>query len=245
MSIINIKNITISYNNHIAVSKANFKIEEGEYVCLVGENGSGKSTLMKAIAGLRKPDSGEIELNIEKEEVGYLAQFNSREDDFPATAREIILTGRQKHHKLAFYNKKDHEKFKEIIKLLKIEDIIDRRIGDLSGGQRQRILLARAICQEPEIIVLDEPTSFLDIRHKMEFLKILRKMAKDLNKTVIMSLHEIELAYKISDKILCVKGDTIEHFGKPEEIFTESLIKELFGLDEETFRFYFDSIKFQ
>ena len=103
----------------------------------------------------------------------------------------------------------------------------------------------RAICQEPEIIVLDEPTSFLDIRHKMEFLKILRKMAKDLNKTVIMSLHEIELAYKISDKILCVKGDTIEHFGKPEEIFTESLIKELFGLDEETFRFYFDSIKFQ
>ena len=106
-------------------------------------------------------------------------------------------------------------------------------------------MLARAICQEPEIIVLDEPASFLDIRHKMEFLKILRKMAKDLNKTVIMSLHEIELAYKISDKNLCVKGDTIEHFGKPEEIFTEDRIKELFELDDETFRLYFDNIKFQ
>ena len=126
-----------------------------------------------------------------------------------------------------------------------ILDLKDRDFSAISDGQRQRILLARAICQEPEIIVLDEPTSFLDIRHKMEFLKILRKMAKDLNKTVIMSLHEIELAYKISDKILCVKGDSIEHFGSPAEIFTEERIKELFELDDETFRLYFDSIKFQ
>ena len=141
--------------------------------------------------------------------------------------------------------KKKIQNHTEAMEMVHALELADRDFSAISDGQKQRVLLARAICQEPEIIVLDEPTSFLDIRHKMEFLKILRKMARDLNKTVIMSLHEIELAYKISDKILCVKGDSIEHFGKPEEIFTEDRIKELFELDDETFRLYFDNIKFQ
>ena len=162
------------------------------------------------------------------------------------TCEDVVSTGRYPYTgRLGILTAHDKVKVREAMEMVHALDLKDRDFSAISDGQRQRILLARAICQEPEIIVLDEPTSFLDIRHKMEFLKILRKMAKDLNKTVIMSLHEIELAYKISDKILCVKGDTIEHFGRPEEIFTESLIKELFGLDEETFRFYFDSIKFQ
>lgn len=216
MSIINIKNITISYNNHIAVSKANFKIEEGEYVCLVGENGSGKSTLMKAIAGLRKPDSGEIELNIEKEEVGYLAQFNSREDDFPATAREIILTGRQKHHKLAFYNKKDHEKFKEIIKLLKIEDIIDRRIGDLSGGQRQRILLARALISEPKFLILDEPCSGLDAKITKDLYKILSDLNKKQKITILMATHDMVYLKKLNPRVVYIAKE-VKFDGKLSE----------------------------
>ena len=94
-------------------------------------------------------------------------------------------------------------------------DLADQDFTTLSDGQRQRIMLARAICQEPEIIVLDEPTAYLDIRHKIELLDILREMAQKKNITVIMSLHEIDLAMKISDYLLCVKGDTIEAFGPP------------------------------
>ena len=105
-----------------------------------------------------------------------------------------------------------------------------RNFLEISDGQRQRILLARAICQEPEVMILDEPTSYLDIRHKLELLEILRKMAKEKEITVIMSLHEIDLAQKISDKVVCVKGDRIAGFGNPEEIFTEEKIRELYGL---------------
>ena len=100
----------------------------------------------------------------------------------------------------------------------------------ISDGQRQRILLARAVCQEPELIILDEPTSFLDIRHKLEFLEILRKMIRERNVAVIMSLHELDLAQKISDRILCVNGPAIERQGSPEEIFDSDYIRSLYGI---------------
>ena len=105
------------------------------------------------------------------------------------------------------------------------------------------MLLARAICQEPDIIILDEPTSFLDIKHKLDLLSILRDMAKKKQITVIMSLHEIDLAQKIADKIICVKGDTISHFGKPEDIFEENMIKELYEINNGFFDPLFGSIE--
>jgi len=101
----------------------------------------------------------------------------------------------------------------------------------ISDGQKQRVLLARAICQDPEIIILDEPTSFLDVRYKLELLSILRNMAKKKGITVIMSLHEIDLAEKISDKIICVKGDHIYRYGSPEEVFDEQVIRDLYSID--------------
>lgn len=122
-------------------------------------------------------------------------------------------------------------------------DLGNRYYNTISDGQRQRILLARAICQEPEIIILDEPTSFLDVRHKLELLSILRSMAKEKQITVIMSLHEIDLAEKISDKIMCVKGDTISHFGEPESLFDETVIRNLYEIDNGYFDPLFGSIE--
>ena len=123
------------------------------------------------------------------------------------------------------------------------EDLGNRDFNAISDGQRQRVLLARAICQEPEIIILDEPTSFLDIRHKLELLSILRSMAKENGITVIMSLHEIDLAQKISDKIICVKGDHIAHYGEPESIFEENTIRDLYSIDNGYFDPVFGSLE--
>ncbi|MGI6240161.1 MAG: ATP-binding cassette domain-containing protein, partial [Christensenellales bacterium] len=122
-------------------------------------------------------------------------------------------------------------------------DLAERDFNAISDGQRQRVLLARAIAQEPEIIVLDEPTSFLDIRHKLELLGILRRMAKEKGITVVMSLHEIDLAQKIADKVLCVKGDTIDRFDAPEHIFQEDQIRALYDIGEGFYDPMFGSVE--
>ena len=251
---ISTKDMTVGYYSVPLIKNIELNVKPGEILTLIGPNGSGKSTILKSITKQLSLISGTVYLDrqsmqsMTEQEISRKMSVVMTERIYAElmTCEDVVSTGRYPYTgRLGILTAHDKEKVREAMEMVHALDLKDRDFSAISDGQRQRILLARAICQEPEIIVLDEPTSFLDIRHKMEFLKILRKMAKDLNKTVIMSLHEIELAYKISDKILCVKGDTIEHFGRPEEIFTESLIKELFGLDEETFRFYFDSIKFQ
>ena len=154
MTILEVENIKVSYSNHIALENINFKIEEGEYVCLVGENGSGKSTLIKTIVGLLKQEEGKVGLNISLDEVSYLSQTNLKDLNFPATSKEIIMSGLQKHGKIPFYTKKDKDTYAKIIKQLKIEDIQYKRIGDLSGGQKQRVLIARALIREPKLLIM-------------------------------------------------------------------------------------------
>lgn len=251
---ISTEKMTVGYRNIPLIKNIELNVKPGEILTLIGPNGSGKSTILKSITKQLSLISGTVYLDrqsmqsMTEQEISKKMSvvMTERLQAELMTCEDVVSTGRYPYTgRLGILTAHDKEKVREAMEMVHALDLKDRDFSVISDGQRQRILLARAICQEPEIIVLDEPTSFLDIRHKMEFLKILRKMAKDLNKTVIMSLHEIELAYKISDKILCVKGDSIEHFGKPEEIFTEDRIKELFELDDETFRLYFDNIKFQ
>lgn len=251
---ISTEKMTVGYRNIPLIKNIELNVKPGEILTLIGPNGSGKSTILKSITKQLSLISGTVYLDrqsmqsMTEQEISKKMSvvMTERLQAELMTCEDVVSTGRYPYTgRLGILTAHDKEKVREAMEMVHALDLKDRDFSAISDGQRQRILLARAICQEPEIIVLDEPTSFLDIRHKMEFLKILRKMAKDLNKTVIMSLHEIELAYKISDKILCVKGDSIEHFGKPEEIFTEDRIKELFELDDETFRLYFDNIKFQ
>lgn len=251
---ISTEKMTVGYRNIPLIKNIELNVKPGEILTLIGPNGSGKSTILKSITKQLSLISGTVYLDrqsmqsMTEQEISKKMSvvMTERLQAELMTCEDVVSTGRYPYTgRLGILTAHDKEKVREAMEMVHALDLKDRDFSAISDGQRQRILLARAICQEPEIIVLDEPTSFLDIRHKMEFLKILRKMAKDLNKTVIMSLHEIELAYKISDKILCVKGDSIEHFGSPAEIFTEERIKELFELDDETFRLYFDSIKFQ
>ena len=131
------------------------------------------------------------------------------------------------------------------MKLVHAEELADCDFSEISDGQRQRILLARAICQEPEIIILDEPTSFLDIRHKLELLTILKDMVRQRNVAVIMSLHELDLAQKISDQVICVHGNKIERYGAPEEIFTSDYIKTLYGVTKGSYNADFGCLELE
>ena len=147
------------------------------------------------------------------------------------TCEDIVATGRYPYTgTLGILSEGDWEKVHKAMEMVHALDFKDRDFTEISDGQRQRILLARAICQEPEVIVLDEPTSFLDIRHKLELLSILKKMVLEHHTAVLMSLHELDLAQKISDYVICVHGDRIEKYGTPEEIFTSEYIHHLYGI---------------
>ena len=182
MEVLEVKNLKVSYSNHVALENVSFKVSDGEYICLVGENGSGKSTLVKTIVGLHKEDEGEVDIKISLDQVSYLAQTNLKDLNFPATAKEIILSGTQKHGKFPFYTKKDKELYKQVIKELKIEDIQNRRIGDLSGGQKQRVLIARALIREPKLLILDEPSTGLDYNITKELYEILKRLNKRIDR---------------------------------------------------------------
>lgn len=215
MTILEVENLKVSYSNHIALENINFKIEDGEYVCLVGENGSGKSTLVKSIVGLLKPDEGKVSVNISLDEVSYLSQTNLKDLDFPATSKEIIMSGVQKHNKPPFYTKKDKELYKEIIKKLKIEDLQYKRIGDLSGGQKQRVLIARALIREPKLLILDEPATGLDYNITKELYKILEYENKENKMTIIMATHDLDEINEIKPRIISL-AKTVKYDGNIE-----------------------------
>ena len=216
MKVLEVKNLTVSYSNHTALENINFKINSGEYVCLVGENGSGKSTLVKTLVGLLKPDSGEVNLSISLDEVSYLSQTNLKDLDFPATAKEIIMSGTQKRKKLPFYTLEDRTLYEEVIKKLKIEDLANRRIGDLSGGQKQRVLIARALIRKPKLLILDEPTTGLDYIITKDLYDILEKENKENKTTIIMATHDLD---EINNKKLRIieLAKKVKYDGKVEE----------------------------
>lgn len=213
MSVLEVENLKVSYSNHTAIEDISFKINEGEYVVLVGENGSGKSTLVKTIVGLLKPDDGKVNLNISLDKVAYLSQTNLKDIDFPATAKEIIMSGVQKHGKLPFYTKKDRAEYDKVIKDLKIEDLQYRKIGDLSGGQKQRVLIARALIRKPKLLILDEPTTGLDVNITKELYKILETQNKENNMTIIMATHDLDEIEVINPRIIYL-AKTVKYDGK-------------------------------
>lgn len=214
--VLEVKDLKVSYNGHVAIENVNFKINQGEYIALVGENGSGKSTLIKTIMGLKKQDLGEVKFDLDLSEVSYLAQTNLKDVSFPATAKEIIMTGCQKHNKIPFYTKQDKESFKQVVHDLGIEDIVNRRIDDLSGGQKQRVLLARSLIRNPKMIILDEPQTGLDINITRELYRILGKLNKEKNVTIVMATHDLDELENIKPRIICI-AKTIKYDGKFEE----------------------------
>lgn len=246
------ENLAVGYNRKPVISNINLEIRKGEIIALIGPNGAGKSTMLKTFVRDLDILQGTITLD-GKNLTAYSYKELSRKMAVILTerikvelmtCRDIVATGRYPYTgRLGVLRPEDEKKVQEALEAVHAADLAERDFRAISDGQRQRILLARAICQEPEIILLDEPTSFLDVRHKLDLLTILTRMARQKNITVIMSLHEIDLAEKVADRIISVKGDSQFGFGKPEEIFEEKQIRELYDIENGYFDPLFGSIE--
>ena len=236
--------LTVGYNGIPLISDITLSLAKGEIMTLIGPNGAGKSTILKSITRHLATIAGTVYLDdknmrlISGSDVAKRLAVVLTERIRPEmmTCFEFVSAGRYPYTgSFGLLTAHDKDIVRSALDKVHALDIADKDISQISDGQRQRVLLARAICQEPEVIVLDEPTSFLDIKHKIELLGILSDMAKKGGISVVMSLHEIDLAQRISDKIVCVKGDHIAAYGTPEEIFSDDTIKRLYDIDSGSF----------
>ena len=239
-----LESLAVGYNGKPIISDISLSVAKGEIVTLIGPNGSGKSTILKSItkhlatiAGTVYIDGKNMRLLSGKDIAKKLAVvLTERVRPELMTCREMVAAARYPYTgSFGLLTDHDREVVERSLEIVHALDIADQDVTAISDGQRQRVLLARAICQEPEIIVLDEPTSFLDIRHKIELLEILSDMAKNKGISVLMSLHEIDLAERISDRIVCVKGERIAAYGTPDEIFSDETISGLYGIENGSF----------
>ena len=244
--------LSVGYGGKPLISGITIGIKKGEILTLIGPNGSGKSTILKSITRHLAMISGVVYLDqknmkqMSGKELAARLSVVLTERVMPEmmTCYDVVASGRYPYtNSLGVLTKNDRRIIRESMERVHALDLMRQDFLAVSDGQRQRIMLARAICQEPEVIVLDEPTSFLDIRHKIELLGILREMAKQKGITVIMSLHEIDLANKISDRVMCVKGDHITDFGTPEEIFTDERINRLYEIENGSYDVLFGSVE--
>lgn len=224
------KNVFVNYDSNVAVKDVSFSIDEGDYLCIVGENGSGKSTLIKAILGLEKVKSGEILFlsNLNKNEIGYLPQQTIVQKNFPASVYEVVISGTLNGRGLRpFYSKKEKEIANENIQKLGLKEIRNKSYKELSGGQQQRVLLARALCSTKKIIVLDEPITGLDINITKEMYSIIRKINEE-GITIIMVSHDINFAINNANKILHMQKEC-KFFGTVNEYINSNIYKNFIG----------------
>ena len=213
------KNVSFGYENIIAISDVSFSLNEGEYLCVVGENGSGKSTLMKGLLGLLKPLKGELILDeaLQKSSIGYLPQQTDLQKDFPATVFEVVLSGCLKQRGLLpFYSKKEKETAMKNLKRLGMEEFKFRPHKELSGGQQQRVLIARALCATDRLLILDEPVTGLDPAATMELYQLIKHLNQKYKVAIIMVTHDIKSAVNQADLVLHL-GQTQLFFGNVEK----------------------------
>ena len=243
--------LAVGYNGKPIVKDIEVALQKGQILCLIGPNGSGKSTILKSITKQLKPIGGIVCIDgnpledISARELSRQAAVVLTERPQPElmTCEDVVAVGRYPYTgRLGILSENDREKIHDALLLVNALDIKDRNFSEISDGQLQRVMLARAICQEPEIIVLDEPTSFLDIRYAVEILDILCRMATERGVTVIMSLHELNYAKRVSNLVMCVKSGRVLYLDTPEVIFTKDIISRLYDLPEGTYEQLFGGL---
>lgn len=248
------ENLSVGYQGRALIEHIALSLRRGEIMTLIGPNGSGKSTILRSIIRQLRLIGGTVYLDgrsmagMTEIEIAKMLSVLMTDRIRPELMRceDVVATGRYPYTgRLGILSAADWDRVHESMELVHAAELAKQDFSRISDGQRQRVLLARAVCQEPEIIVLDEPTSFLDIRHKLELLAILKDMVRKKDLAVLMSLHELDLAQKASDYVVCVQGNRIGRCGPPEEIFTSESIAELFGASRGSYNANFGSLELE
>jgi iron complex transport system ATP-binding protein len=239
MSIISAENINFSYAAKPVMEDVSFTIDEAQIVAIIGPNGSGKTTLLKIINGTLFPDAGQMlidgknTLRWSRQEIARKVAIVPQETAiiFPFYAEEIVLMGRFPHlSNYRFEDKKDYRIVHEAMEKTDTLAFVTRRFDELSAGERQRVLIARALAQEPKVLLLDESTVFLDLKHQLQFLTLLRQLNTAQQLTVIFVTHDINLAAQNTDRIILLYSGQIYAIGKPAEVITAANIKEVYDV---------------
>jgi len=229
MTLIKCENLSLGYEGKEVIKNINLTVNEGDYLCVVGENGSGKTTLLKGLLGFIKPYGGKIEISSYR--VGYLPQQTTTQKDFPVSVREVILSGCLAKHKLnPFYTKNDKLSAEKAAQKLEISKLMDKCYQELSGGQKQRVLLARALCATGNLIILDEPVQGLDPMITNELYDIIYKLNRIDSIAIIMISHDIKASLKYASHILHI-GNDFSFFGTREDYLATKDAKAFTGGD--------------
>ena len=231
MILIQCCNLSLGYEGHTVLHDLNLTIEQGDYLCVVGENGAGKSTLIKGILRLLKPQSGHIHFHLSADEVGYLPQQTPVQKDFPASVMEVVLSGflgKKAFHPL--YSRREKEIAAEKLAMLDATALTHRCYRDLSGGQQQRVLLARALCAAGSLLLMDEPFTGLDPAVSAELYAVIDQLNHKHGVTVLMVSHDLTGALEHAGKILHLGGSE-SFFGTVEEYRKTPLCTRLMGGD--------------
>lgn len=232
--------LSLSYGDRAIIDDLDLEIPAGKVTSIVGANGCGKSTLLKSLARLLKPQSGSVLLDGQSvtsipskrlaRTLGLLPQSPIAPDGIAVA--DLVGRGRHPHQgALARWSPGDEAVVEEALRATRTLELANRPVDELSGGQRQRVWIAMALAQETDILLLDEPTTFLDVTHQVEVLDLVTDLNRDRGTTVVMVLHDLNLAARYSDSLVAVMDGKVRAFGTPDEVLTTGLVKEVYGMD--------------
>ncbi|MFH1992994.1 MAG: heme ABC transporter ATP-binding protein [Pseudomonadota bacterium] len=235
---VDVNNLNYFYGNFQVLNDLTFSVQRGDFFIIIGPNGSGKTTLMKVIAGILKPQTGRLEIlghSIDQYTRKTLARTiafvpQTLPVDFPFTVTEVVLMGRSPYlGMLGLEQERDLEIARQAIAFTGVEHLAHRKLDQLSGGEQQRVFIARAICQEPEVILLDEPTASLDLAHQVRLLDLMEKLKREKGVTVVMVSHDVNLAAMYADSLLLLHKGRIVSRGNPDQVLTFETLEEVYG----------------
>ncbi len=235
---IDVTNLNYAYGRSPVLQNLTFSIRSGDFFIIIGPNGSGKTTLMKLLSRITKPKTGTIHVfkrsiqTYSRKDLARTIAFvaQSTPVDFPFTVTEVVLMGRSPHlGMLALERTKDLEIVKQSLDFTGISHLADRKMEQLSGGERQRVFIARAISQQPHIILLDEPTASLDLAHQVRIMDLMERLKTETGVTVVMISHDVNLAAMYGDRLLLLKEGRIVNLGRPKEVLTYQTLEDVYG----------------
>lgn len=237
-AIIKFSNATVAYQQRIALEGINLEIRRGEFIGIIGPNGSGKTTLLKSIIGMVCPDKGSVQIFDcachklrchHKAKIGYIPQKGQIDPNFPVTVMETVMMGR--YSSIGLFKRstdRDREIALNALKEVKMEEYTDAPLGHLSGGQQQRVLIARALAQQPEVLLMDEPTTGIDTPTQHSIIKLISDLHKTLNLTVLLVTHDINMISPYVDRMALLKT-RLYAIGTPADVLDEKTLTEIYG----------------